>query len=228
MFNPLSIRTTPLQRAWGLAALPIFLAGALAHALEDPAPVPEQISYSKVLKGSTPEYVSVIVDSSGSALYEGRKLDEVAAPRHLQLTRATTRRIFELAAALEYFESLDLESNRKVANLGRKTFTYEDGQRKHQVEFNYTRRREAIDLMEIFESISAVVQHIATLEYAIKYDHLNLPAQLRQIQTDLNRRALTEPELMAPTLEKIASNPRFLHLAQSRAQEILEKLRSSN
>ena len=222
-----AIRATLTRRVLGLAAAGLVVAGASARAAENPAPCAERVSFTKVLKGSTPEYVSITVDSSGAALYEGRKLDEAATPRTLHLTSTTTRRIFELAATLEYFEPGNLESHRKVANLGNKTFTYENSERKHQVEFNYTQRREAQDLTEIFERISAVAQHIAALEYAIKYDHLNLPAQLRQIQSDLDRRALAEPALMAPTLEKIARNPRFLHLAQSRAQNILGRLHNT-
>jgi hypothetical protein len=32
---------------------------------------------------------------------------------------------------------------------------------------------------------------------------------------------------MVPVLEKIARNPRFLHLAQTRAQNILERLQNN-
>jgi len=33
---------------------------------------------------------------------------------------------------------------------------------------------------------------------------------------------------MVPTLDQIARNPRFLHLAQVRAQNILERLQNTN
>lgn len=224
MFDDPPIRAILLRRALGLAAAGFLLAGASAAAREQAAPAQAKITFTKVLKGSQPEYLSISVDSAGVAAYDGRKLDDPPAPRTLRLTDATTRRIFDLAAALGNFEDGDLESYKKVANLGKKTLAYDDGAKNHQAQFNYTRRREAQDLTDIFEKISAVAQHIATLEYSIKYDHLSLPAQLRQIQSDLERRALTDPELLAPTLEKIANNPRFLHLAQSRAQNILGRL----
>jgi hypothetical protein len=32
---------------------------------------------------------------------------------------------------------------------------------------------------------------------------------------------------MIPTLEKISTNPRFMHLAQSRAQEILQRIQEN-
>jgi hypothetical protein len=73
-----------------------------------------------------------------------------------------------------------------------------------------------------------VEQHIQTLEFAIKYDHLGLPRELLLIQFDLANRALAEPEMMVPTLEEIARNPKFLHLAQVRAQDILQRIQGSN
>ena len=189
---------------------------------------PARLTYTKVLKGSSPEYLSISVDTKGDATYEGRKLDEPPSPHPMRLSPATTSRLFQLAEALDNFQSLELESHKKVANLGLKTFTSERDGRTNRVEFNYTLHREAQALTELFEKISGVEQHIMVLEYAIKYDHLSLPKELLLIQMDLDKRALADPELMVPALEKIVRNPRFLHLAQSRAQDILQRLQNNN
>ena len=74
------------------------------------------------------------------------------------------------------------------------------------------------------EKVGSVEEHIKTLEYASKYDPLSLPAELLQIQIDLANQALSNPELLAPALEGIVRNPRFLHLAQVRAQDILQRI----
>jgi hypothetical protein len=189
---------------------------------------PSKLSYTKFLKGSVPEYLVITVDTAGAATYDGRKQEDPPTPHSFKLSDATTRRLFSLAESLGYFESGDLESHKKVANLGVKTFTYERQGKKSQVEFNYTLQREAQELTDLFERIASVEQHILTLEYLIKYDHLNLPNQLRQVQIDLEKKALADPELMAPTLEKIARGSRFLHLAQVRAQDILDRLQNNN
>lgn len=224
MFDFRPMRNPLARRALGLVIAAFCVAGASAAAQKLPSPASPKITYTKILKGSFPEFLSVTVDRRGAAVYEGRKLDDPPSPRNLQLSDETTRRVFDLAATLDNFDSGDLESYKKVANLGRKTLAYDDGTRKHQAEFNYTRRREAQDLVDIFERISTSAQYVAALEHSIQFDHLSLPAQLRQIQTDLDRRALAEPELLAPTLERIIRNPRLLHLAQSRAQNILARL----
>lgn len=226
-------RESPNNRQTTLPCLPLVLAAATACLAWAPlltaqsaGPV-ARLTYTKVLKGSVPEYLAITVDASGEAAYQGRKLDEPPSPRALKLSPETTRRLFQLAETLGNFQAIDLESHRKVANLGLKTFTFERDGEKHQAEFNYTQRREAQELVDLFEKIATVEQHIVFLEYAVKYDPLSLPRELMLIQIDLDKRALVDPELMVPVLEKIARNPRFLHLAQTRAQNILERLQNN-
>jgi hypothetical protein len=61
----------------------------------------------------------------------------------------------------------------------------------------------------------------------MKYDPLGLPQELLQIQIELNNKSLADPEMLLPTLEKIAHGSRFLHLAQVRAQQIIERIQPS-
>ncbi len=185
----------------------------------DPS-VPAQITYTRTLQGSVPEYLAVVVNSDGSGTYVGRSLKETAQPRPLRLSEATTGQIFALAGALEDFR-IPLESHKRVADLGLKTFTYEHGAERHQVEFNYTTRQTARDLTDLFERIAGVEEHLDTLQYALKYDPLSLPQELLHIQIDLQHNALADPELMVPELKEIANNPRLLHVAQVRAEDIL-------
>jgi hypothetical protein len=189
---------------------------------------PARLTFTKVLKGSVPEYLKISVDSSGEGTYEGRQLADPPNPRPMMLSPATTRRIFALCEQLNYFQNVVLESGKKVANLGQKTLIYESDGRQNRVEFNYTQRHEGEELVELFERIAVVQEHISALEYAIKYDHLSLPGELRQIQIDMEKKALADPELMVPSLEKIVRNRRFLNLAQSRAQDILQRIQASN
>src|SRR5437762_7850827 len=123
-------------------------------------PAARKLTYTKVLKGSTPEYTSVSVDSNGSGTYEGRKLDDPPSPKPVKLSAPTTKRLFELAASLDNFQSLDLESHKRVANLGSKTLIFEESGHKNQVQFNYTLNRYAQELVDWFEKITAVEVHV--------------------------------------------------------------------
>jgi hypothetical protein len=215
-----------LSRVGVAAGVVMLLAAGVV--LTRPPENDARLTYTKVLKGSVPEYLSISVDSQGEGSYEGRKLDEPPAPHPLKLSAATTQRLFSLTETMDNFQGVELESHKKVANLGLKTLVYERDGRRNQVEFNYTQRRNAQLLAELFEKIASVEQHILILEQAMKYDHLSLPKELLQIQIDLDKRALADPELLVPSLEKIAKNPRFLHLAQARAQTILQRLQNTN
>jgi hypothetical protein len=188
------------------------------------AGVPAKLTYSRTFKGSTPEYLLITVDSKGSGTFEGHKLDEAQSPRPFQLSAGTTERIFALAGQLHNFQSVELESHKKVANLGQKTLTYQQGEDVNRVVFNYTENRIARDLVDLLEAVGIVEEHIAALEFEMKYDPLGLSQELLQIQIELNNKRLADPEMLIPALEKIAHGSRFLHLAQVRAQQIIERI----
>jgi hypothetical protein len=192
--------------------------------LAQPAHSLDQLSYIKVMKGSVPEYQAITVNVNGAGTYDGRKLDESPRPRSLKLSAATTQALFGLAHSLGDFRSLELESHKKVANLGLKTFVYEHDGHENKIQFNYTMNRKAQELTGLFEGIAVVEQHIGSLEFSAKYDRLGLPRELTQIEIDLNNKVLVDPQLMVPILQKIADNSEFLHIAQIRAVNILHRI----
>jgi hypothetical protein len=61
----------------------------------------------------------------------------------------------------------------------------------------------------------------------MKYDHLNLPQSLLQIQQGLDDHDYVEATLMIPTLQQISTDPHFMHLAQARAQDILQRIQEN-
>jgi hypothetical protein len=203
-----------VSRCWALAA----------PGQSQPAGGSVALTYTKELKDSVPEYLAITVHPDGTGTYEGRKLDEPSSVRSLKLTPATTQKLFALASDLGNFASIDLESHKRVANLGLKTFTFEAADQKNRCEFNYTLNRQAQELTDVFEGIATAERHLVSLEYGMKYDHLSLPKELLQIQIDLENRAMADPQLLVEALEQIVHNPRYLHVAQARAQDILQRV----
>jgi hypothetical protein len=191
------------------------------------APAIPRLSFTKTLEDSSPEYLALNIDANGQGTYDSHKLKDSPSPRPLQISAGTTARIFSLAQSLNYFRSVDLDSHHRVANMGLKTLTYEAGTDINRVQYNYTENRAAQQLTDMLEKISSVEERIAQLEYAMKYDHLSLAQNLREIQEGLDDHNYVEAALMVPTLEKISTNPRFMHLAQSRAQEIMRRIQEN-
>jgi hypothetical protein len=188
---------------------------------------PATLTFTKVMKGSIPEYTSLTVDTNGTGTYDGRQLEESPKPRSLKLSPETTATLFQMAAALGDFHSLHLEANKNVANLGLKTFIYRHNGQENKVQFNYTRNKRAQQLLNVFEGIADVEQHIGTLEYSSRYDVLGLPSALTRVEIDLNNKALVDPQLMVPILKKIAGDSQYLHIAQVRAADILRRIQGS-
>ena len=216
-----------LFRAWCLAGgLVAVLSGIYVVPAQDTAPTP-RLTFTKMLKGSTPEYIALSIDANGKGTYDAHQLTESPDPRPLQISPGTTERIFSLAQSLNYFRSVDLDSHHKVANMGLKTLTYQAGKENNRVQFNYTENRTAQQLTDILEKIGNVEERIAELEFAMKYDHLSLPQDLRQIEEGLDEHNFIEAALLIPTLDKISTNPHFMHLAQARAQELVQRIQEN-
>ena len=209
----------------GLAAAGLLAVPSLSA---QQAGSPATLTYIKVMKGSIPEYIALTVNTDGDGTYDGRQLNESPKPRSLKLSPETTATLFRMAAALDDFRSIRLESHKRVASLGLKTFIYRHNGQESKVEFNYTRNKRAQDLLNLFEGISDVEQHIGTLEYSSRYDVLGLPSALTRIEIDLDNKELVDPELMVPILKKIAGDSQYLHIAQVRAADILRRIQNSD
>ncbi len=205
-------------------ALVTFSAAAL---YAQPAGNAATLIYTKVMKGSVPEYTAITVNSNGVGTYDGRQLNQSPRPRALKLSQSTTRKLFQMAASLGDFRSIKLESDKKVANMGLKTFVYRHDGQENKVQFNYTRNKRAEDLLTMFDGVANVEQHIGRLEFSSRYDVLGLPSALTQVEIDLDNNALVDPQLMVPILEKIAGDSQYLHIAQVRAEDIIRRIQDS-
>ncbi len=164
---------------------------------------------------------------NGKGTYDSHSLTDPPSPHPIRISADTTQRIFSLADFLDDFRGLNLDSRHRVANMGLKVFTYEAGTEINRVQFNYTENRAAQQLADILDKISNVEEQINQLEYDMRYDHLGLPQTLLQIQNGLYDHDYVEAALMIPTLEKISADSRYLHLAQVRAQEIVQRIQEN-
>lgn len=186
-----------------------------------------RLTYTKSFKDRVPEYVQVVVRETGEATYEGRALDESAEPEAFRVSPEVTARLFALAAELNYFRGLELESRHEVAYLGEKTFAYEEDGQATRVSYNYTENAKAIELEQWFERIARGRSLLHELEFRLQFDQLGILATLREFERDFNAGRLVDYPQFAPVLERIANDPRLLRLAQIRAAELLRRIRGA-
>jgi hypothetical protein len=206
--------------AISLAFYLLIVGGALA------APASGLFTYRRVFKSSSPEFIEIkINEGSDQSTYEIRQLDDDPGASPFEVSSALRSKIFELVAELQYFRGLDLDVHRKIANLGEKTFRWERDGETSQVQFNYTVNTAATQLLQICEGLARQQELIELLQRRMKYDRLGVNDALLQLDTDLTKGVLPEPQRVLPVLDQIAGDYRFVEIARQRARALAEKIR---
>jgi hypothetical protein len=214
------------------ALLALFCAALLAPAVAEAVPSQDSsagatLVYRKVFKNSSPEFVELHITDSGRATADIRTLEDDPAPMEFEVSQTLTQQLFALAGELNYFNGIELDVRRRIANLGEKTFRYERGATAYQVVFNYSLNPAAGRLLQLFEGLARQMEHRERLERRLRFDRLGIHQALLSLESDLNRGVLPEPAVLAPLLETIAADTRILEMARQRARSLLERIRPS-
>ena len=204
-----------------LASAWILLPGLHAN------PAGTTITYRRVFKSSTPEFIEIKVSDQGKSTFDIRQLDEDADPQPFEVGPEVQKKIFDLASDLNHFANQNLDIQKKIANLGQKTFRYENGPEVHETSFNYTMNTSATQLMQIFEGLAKQQQDLTTLVQRAKFDRLGVNDALMQFESDMEHRLLPEPEHLLPVLDQISADSHFVEIARSRARSLAERIRNS-
>src|SRR6267154_1691412 len=191
------------------------------------APDEATITYRRVFKGSSPEFIEIRVAEPGKSTFDIRQLEEDPAAETFEVGPPVRQKIFELAADLKNFAVADLDIQKRIANLGQKTFRYERGSEVHETTFNYTLNTSANQLMQIFEGLARQQSDLVLLERRVKYDRLGVNDALRQFESDMDHRLLPEPERLLAVLDQIGADSHFVEIARTRARALAERIRNS-
>lgn len=185
------------------------------------------VVFRKIFKSSSPEFTEIRVPESGPGTCELRALDEDPNPEPLEIGAALRAKIFGLARDLNDFRGVSLDVKRRIANLGEKTFRYEKDGEANEVKFNYTINAKAGQLLQIFEAIAREQEDLEVLKRRMKYDRLGVNEALVQVDQDVRRQAVAQPERFLPLLEQIAGDARFLEMARQRARTLVDFIRTA-
>lgn len=197
--------------------LAIILSAASAMAADAP-----RVLYSKSFPGSSPAFVAITVEKSGAIAYREAADED---PLTLQIAGSEAADIFALAEKLSFFKR-PLEAPVKVANMGMKTFRFENGAETSEVKFNYSQDLDARALQDWFERITETAQHLVTLQRAVKYDKLGVNKALLNMEAARDRKRLVAARNFLPLLDRIVKNESFLHMARTRAAALAESIRT--
>lgn len=193
------------------------------------APAYAKLTYRRIFKSSSPEFIEIVVrEDTNAATFEIRQLDEEPGALPFEVGAPLRQKMFELAAQLNHFQGQDLDVHRRIANLGEKTFRWEQGTESHETKFNYTLNSAASQLMQIFEGLARQQELVTMLERRMKYDRLGINDALLEFETDLDHKLLPEPQRALPTLDQIAGDSRFVEIGRQRARALAQRIRHSS
>jgi len=218
-----------LVAAFGLVMLlccSVALASAQARASAAAAPSSQtaKVTFRRVFQGSSPEYIELCIwDDAKTATYEIRQMDDDAGSASFEVGEPLRTKIFALTAQLHNFQGQDLDVHRKIANLGEKTFRWEQSGVSHETKFNYTLNPAAAQLLQIFEGLARQQEHYELITRRMRYDRLGIYDALLQFESDLNRGLLPEPQRLVPLLEQIANDQKYVDVARKRARMLADR-----
>jgi hypothetical protein len=202
-----------------------FLASTCAAAAL-PAPGPAQLTFQRIFKSSSPEFIKITVRSdTDAASYEIRQLDETPGASPFQVGATLRARMFALADKLHDFQGENLDVHRKIAYLGEKTFRWERDGQVYETKFNYTVNPTAAELLQIFEGLARQQELSDLLKRSLRYDPLGVNDALLQVESDMDRGMLPEPQRLLPLLDQIGGDERIVDIARDRARTLADRIR---
>ncbi len=183
-----------------------------------------RIVYTKSFPGSVPAYIEIKLEKDGAGEYKEAPDDD--SPLKFRLTAAETNEIFSLADKLDRFKRPLEATGLKVANMGMKTFRYDNGTERNEVKFNFTQDPDGRLLHDWFERISESELHRVNLERAARFDKLGVYKALLQLEESRDRKRLVATEQFLPVLDRIAKNESYIHVARERAASLADGFRA--
>lgn len=216
-----------MVRALQVACL-LALVSGFAHSQANQAQ--PTVTFTLDFPGSQPDHYSFEVREDGQARYEssGKLAPDSETTDSFSfdfsVSPETREKIFGLAARAKYFQR-DLDSHRKnMAFTGKKTLTYQDGQRSGESTYNYSPDPVVQDLTSLFQDLSGTLEIGHRLEYDYRYQKLALEEELKRTEEMTRTGFPVELQAIAPILQRILGDSSVMNMSRARAQRLLERV----
>lgn len=155
-------------------------------------------------------------EGKGEVKFKRRQADTVNV--HIQLSTPARTRFISVLEGTNYLEEAGTyESGKKVADLGQKTLTLEMPAGRREAKFNFSVRKEVMDLSTFFEGLINQETIGFDVENALQFERLSIPKRLDQIENEFKANRIADPERLIPMLERIESDQKVLNYARIQA-----------
>jgi hypothetical protein len=218
---------------WLLLPAIILLKGQQfpAQSAEQNPAAPASITFVRVWNDFTPQSVAMTISANGATKYSSSnpaKIGDDVDEYKTEFTMSSARRdkIFRYAKEANFFDGDFTFKKHVVASTGKKTLTYSDPARHFSTSYDYSDNKAIQEITNILSGISNTIEHGRKLAFLRRFDKLGLEDELKAMENAAEGHNLAELQIIAPTLDSIASDRSILNIARQRAQKLLAKANS--
>jgi len=197
---------------------------------QNPAAIPS-IVFTRVWNDFTPQSVTMTISANGATKYSssnpaktGDDVDEYKT--EFTMSPARRDKLFRYAKEANFFDGDFTFKKHVVASTGKKTLTYSDPARHFSTSYDYSDNKAIQEITNILAGISNTIEHGRKLAFLRRFDKLGLEDELKAMENAAEGHNLAELQIIAPTLDSIASDRTVLNIARQRAQKLLAKANS--
>jgi hypothetical protein len=175
--------------------------------------------------------VAMTISANGATIYSssnpaktGDDVDEYKT--EFTMSPARRDKLFRYAKEANFFDGDFTFKKHVVASTGKKTLTYSDPARHFSTSYDYSVHKAIQEITNILAGISNTIEHGRKLAFLRRFDKLGLEDELKAMENAAEGHNLAELQIIAPTLDSIASDRTILNIARQRAQKLLAKANS--
>lgn len=193
----------------------------------DAQPAVPTVTFTLNWKQGDPSWYSVAIRSTGTASYRSEPGQMPGGlpsdPYMVEFTASeeTRTKVFELAEQANYFQGdFDYKKNR-IAYTGDKTLLYQDGPKRYQTTFNWSKNQGIQRLADYFQGISITMEFGRKLDHLYRFEKLGLERELKRMEELKRSDQLPEVQALQPILKKIANDRTVVNVARQRALRLM-------
>ena len=163
--------------------------------------------------------------AKGDIKFKRRQADTVELP--LELSPSGREKFLSLLAATNYLENPEtFESGKKIADLGKKRLTVEIPSGKREGTFNYSLRKDIMDLSTFFENLINQETLSFDIVTAMQFERLSVPKRVEQLENEFKANRIADPERLIPVLEKIENDQQIVNYARTQAGRLKKQIQA--
>ena len=143
----------------------------------------------------------------------------------IELSISALGRVLGLWSDLRFLDSNEnYQARKSFAHLGTYHLRMDDGQRKRTAEFNWSDNKRAWTLTNEYRRVSNQAILVFDLKLAREMQPLNAPGLMDEMEWDLTRGELSDPNQLVPLLKDLLTDERIPLIARNHAGRLLKKI----